>query len=379
MSEHDHDATPPPGAAPPPGAPPPGAPHHEPYPQPHPQPHPQAYPQPYPTAPGSPPGPARLAAHKPGAVPLRPLRLGDMYDAAFRILRYNPKATVGAAVAVSTVAWALPVLLTVLLALTVGASFDLAAEDGGLSDAEASEFAAVLGQLGALVLGSFLQQIGLLFVTAVVVHVVATAAVGRKIGLGEAWAATRGRRWRLVGMSLLLSLVSVLVLTVAVLLGVAAWAATGDVLVTVLAGVLLGVLTLVVMVLFYVRVAYVAVPVLMLEGPGILAALRRSAELTRSHFWRTFGIGLLTALVAGVAGQVLAFPVSLVGQLGAVAVDPAYQLVLLTIVQAIAGVLAAAFTAPFTTAVTSLQYLDLRMRKEAFDVELMERAGLTTR
>ena len=43
------------------------------------------------------------AAHKPGALPLRPLTLGDMYDAAFRIIRFNPKATVGSAVLVAAV------------------------------------------------------------------------------------------------------------------------------------------------------------------------------------------------------------------------------------------------------------------------------------
>ena len=35
------------------------------------------------------------AAHKPGAIPLRPLKLGNIYDGAFRIIRFNPKATVG--------------------------------------------------------------------------------------------------------------------------------------------------------------------------------------------------------------------------------------------------------------------------------------------
>ena len=39
----------------------------------------------------------------------------------------------------------------------------------------------------------------------------------------------------------------------------------------------------------------------------------------------------------------------------------------------------AAFVAPFTAAVTSLQYVDQRIRKEAFDVELMTRAGITAR
>ncbi len=42
------------------------------------------------------PGLALGAAHKPGAFPLRPLGLGDLYDGAFRIIRFNPKATVGA-------------------------------------------------------------------------------------------------------------------------------------------------------------------------------------------------------------------------------------------------------------------------------------------
>jgi hypothetical protein len=40
-------------------------------------------------------------------------------------------------------------------------------------------------------------------------------------------------------------------------------------------------------------------------------------------------------------------------------------------------VVSAAFVTPFTAAVTSLQYLDQRMRKEAYDVELMQQAGIT--
>ena len=52
------------------------------------------------------------AAHKPGAMPLRPLGLGDIYDAAFRIIRFNPKATVGSAVLVAAVAMAIPILVT---------------------------------------------------------------------------------------------------------------------------------------------------------------------------------------------------------------------------------------------------------------------------
>ena len=61
------------------------------------------------------------AAHKPGAIPLRPLSLGDMYDAAFKIIRFNPRATVGSAVLVAAIAMAIPVLATAAL----GAALDL--------------------------------------------------------------------------------------------------------------------------------------------------------------------------------------------------------------------------------------------------------------
>ncbi|NHA00434.1 hypothetical protein G5V59_11175 [Nocardioides sp. W3-2-3] len=73
---------------------------------------------PYPTTPGGPrPGMVLGAAHKPGAFALRPLGLGDMYDGAFRIIRFNPRATVGAAVLVTAAAMLIPLLITAVLSL----------------------------------------------------------------------------------------------------------------------------------------------------------------------------------------------------------------------------------------------------------------------
>ena len=48
-------------------------------------------------------------------------------------------------------------------------------------------------------------------------------------------------------------------------------------------------------------------------------------------------------------------------------------------VQALASVLSSAFTAPFTSAVTCLQYVDQRIRKEAYDMELLAQAGVLAR
>ena len=42
-----------------------------------------------------------------------------------------------------------------------------------------------------------------------IAHVTAAAAIGERLTLGEAWRATRGKRWRLIGLTLLLGLMLV--------------------------------------------------------------------------------------------------------------------------------------------------------------------------
>ena len=54
-----------------------------------------------------------------------------------------------------------------------------------------------------------------------------------------------------------------------------------------------------------------------------------------------------------------------------------YMVLGLAITQAVSSILSSAFVAPFTAAVTALLYIDQRMRKEAYDVELMRQAGLS--
>ena len=140
------------------------------------------------------------AAHKPGAMPLRPLGLSDMYDAAFRIIRFNPKATVGSAVLVAAVAMAIPVVVTALLTWTVDLSLDpdrrptCPRRTSPASSARSARSASA----------AMLQSIGLVLVTGMIAHVTAAAAIGRRLTLGEAWAATHGKRWRLIGLTLLL-------------------------------------------------------------------------------------------------------------------------------------------------------------------------------
>lgn len=308
------------------------------------------------------------AAHKPGAMPLRPLGLGDIYDAAFKIIRFNPRATVGSAVLVAAVAMLVPVVLTAALTWTVGITYDA-------SDPSNDDAAGVVATYGALALGGFLQSIGLVFVTGMIAHVAAAAAIGKRLSLGEAWAATAGKRWRLVGLALLLA-VALLVLVGGYVVAWVLVVVLGDALVIVLWAVL-SVPAFVALLWFgWIRLYYLPVPALMLEDVGVLAAIGRGYRLTARQFWRTFGIALLTVMIGQVAGGLLALPFTIGGQVGVLTVSDDRTLLVLIISQALGTVVSAAFTTPFTSAVTSLQYLDQRMRKEAYDVDLMGQAGV---
>jgi hypothetical protein len=316
------------------------------------------------------------AAHKPGAIPLRPLELGNIYDAAFRIIRFNPKATVGSAALVTAVAMIIPILVSAVLAFTVGTGID---SSGNIDeDASTAEVLGFLGSIGSLLLGAYAAQLGIVFVTGMVAHVTHAAAVGRRLSLAEAWAATLGKRWRLLGQTLLVGLTSML--SVVLLIGAVVVVAviTGDVLITVLLALALVAGAIPLFVWLWIKVVFLATPALMLEPIGIFASFGRNWRLTKGQFWRILGIGLLTVLITGVAGNILSTPFVFGAQIGGLLVPDYYFLVYTTGI-AIGSVLSNAFVAPFTAAVTSLQYLDQRMRKEAYDVELMREAGLIPR
>jgi hypothetical protein len=356
------DLYPPPGYTPPPerttAFPPPGAPVG-----------PAGMP-PYNPGPYNPGFGQLVAAHKPGVIPLRPLTLGDIYDGAFKTIRRSPGATVGAAVLVSSVAMLIPLLLGGLIVRLA---------DVSVSMTETEDSAAFTGLLnGTQYGGSLVQALGLIFVTGIVSLVVASATLGRRISLGEAWQGTHGKRWRLLGLSLFLSLMVLLMIAVyaalwipVVLVSDSPWPIVGWAVVSIP-------LFLCALIFVWIRVVYLAVPPLMLEPVGLFRAIGRNWELTRGSFWRTLGIGVLTYLVTQFAASIIVVPVLIAGFIAGYAVSGTLGTFLFLGLMVVGQVLASAFVAPFSAGVTSLQYIDLRMRKEAYDVQLMSEAGITS-
>ena len=99
---------------------------------------------------------------------------------------------------------------------------------------------------------------------------------------------------------------------------------------------------------------YVAAPVCLIEQKKIWASIGRSAELTKGHRWKIFGLVLLLALAGAVLGGVVG------GALG-VLKNPAITFVGMTLVNAAAAALGAVAMA--------VAHHDLRVAKEGIDVE----------
>jgi hypothetical protein len=121
---------------------------------------------------------------------------------------------------------------------------------------------------------------------------------------------------------------------------------------------------------FYVGAA-VAVPVLFTEDKRGWSAISRSRELVKGRWWATFGLIVIGAIL----GSVLTFVLQAI--LGGVAGSDAAWPVRF-VVGVVIGTATALVTTPFSAAYHTILYVDLRVRKEGFDLALFaHRMGAT--
>lgn len=332
-----------------------------------------APPQYGPPAPGQPYGPPPgwggpvPGAPRPGVVPLRPLGLGELLDGSVGVVRRYPRPTLGLSVVVALVSTALGLLVLLLL------------PDGLLSAASSSQDVTD-AQLGGAVVGG----VGTVLVTGlagivlagVITIVVGRAVLGQPMSTGEAWRALRPLLGRLIRLALVTGLLVVGAAAAGVLLAALSYAVAGAA--GLVLGVPVGIAGFVAAAYLYIRLS-LAAPVLVLEKVGVREALRRSGVLVSRSFWRVLGILLLAALIAAAVGQVLQVPfVVLGGGTGLFTGSAEVGLTALVVTQIGAGV-AQTLTAPFSSGVRALLYVDRRMRAEGLDVALAAAAAAPRR
>jgi hypothetical protein len=113
---------------------------------------------------------------------------------------------------------------------------------------------------------------------------------------------------------------------------------------------------------------YVAQPALVIEGRRVIRAMSRSFNLVQGDFWRVLGVYFMANMINGIFVYVLVVPTTLLA-FGFGAVSPSVEMSIA--LGFILFGLTAAIVAPFTGAFTVATYIDLRVRREALDIEVM--------
>lgn len=328
---------------------------------------------------------------KPGVIPLAPLRLGDVLSGAFSTMGRYGKQLFGLAAALYGGA---ALLMTAAVAVAYSAVSDhlerVVSLDHGES-ASSSDVAplviagCVLGLLGIVTMAIVS---GLMY--AVVPAVLQEAVLGRPVAFTALWRRAWSHLAPVIGTLILTALVAIVpvLLLMAAFVGVIISILTtdgrGGIALTL--GIVGALITGPLAVWLWIKVC-LAPAAVVFEGRGPIAALSRSSQLVRGDWWRIFGITLLAALMAGVAGYVIQIPFSVLGvfpgMIGTASMDddPSAAAVMVAmsgyLVATLLGQLVSQIiSTTFPQLVTGLLYVDRRMRTEDLGPVLAEAAGV---
>lgn len=294
-----------------------------------------------------PPIPPRAKWARGRAVPLTPMGVGEMLDAAVNLYRLHWRTLMAiVAFVIVPVTFVQEALQAGVTGTTVGFG-----PPTTVSQRTLDAYFAIAG-LFALVQFLIVRP----FLTAAIVRAVAAAYEGEASEVGPAYA---------FALRKLGSILWVLVLTTLALIGILVAALGFSALFAAIHAwplaipAFLGAVVLIVVV--YVRWQF-GPAVVVVEGGRGRAALRRSWGLTSRAFWKVLGTELLAGLLVSIASTVLAvIPTLLSGALGYWG----------WVVRAAGGAAASVVTTPFATIVLVLLYFDQRIRKEGLDLSIM--------
>ncbi len=301
-----------------------------------------------------------MEAPPPGEAPqLRPLGVGDIVDRVFALYRSRPLLFLAVA--------AVPYLLLFVLIAGFGLAFagTLLALAGPLADLGAGRVPDLRGPVVATAIATAVVLAIVATVLAIVILsaqsaglIAATSSLYLRRPLTAGGAFREGVRAapRIIGASLLVFLIVVVL-----------WVALAVVLVLANQAILfaLGILFGFVAMTYIFASTLVAPVVATLEHAGPMTALRRSWWLSDGSRWRIIGLQLLLLVLNAVIGALLSAVF-----LGSFISD----VTLRTIVQQIANLVTNVAWAPVQWGTFAVLYYDLRVRREAFDLQLAAEA-----
>ncbi|MCX4881183.1 hypothetical protein [Streptomyces sp. NBC_00847] len=315
-------------------------------------------------------------AAKPGVIPLRPLGVGEILDGAVSTMRTYWRTVLGISLTVAVVT---EILVILLQGLVLNDTSTAALDD---PSATAGELTRALGEVMLSSSAVFLiSLIATVAATALLTTVTSRAVLGRSVSTGEAWRDARPQVVKLLGLIVLLPVMAAGIVLAGTLPGilVAVYGnADGGVALAVLGGIGAGIVALWLMIRFS-----LASPALMLEKQGVVKSMSRSSKLVRGSWWRVFGIQLLAGIIASIISAIVVIPFTFLAALfsgdGIASLlnnsggDLSWTFL---VISGLGSVIGSMITYPISAGVTVLLYIDLRIRREALDLELARAAGV---
>jgi hypothetical protein len=304
------------------------------------------------------------------------MTLGTILGASFRVLRRNPKPTFGLSLLIEGITVVVSAGVVALVFI-----FALGRITNATSNASADTIAN--GSIGLILLAYLvpvtLSVFGLAISQGIFSLEVARGTLGEKLTLGGLWRRSKGRMgaligwfWAVIGIVLVLYIILVFLIAIVIAAGGAGGAVVGILLVVFLF------LGAAVLAAWLVPKLSLVPPALMIERLTLGRAIARSWTLTRGYFWRTLGIELLVAVIINTATSVVTAPIEIVfvalsGVLNQTG-DHTTAIVIAVVVGIVSVVLIVvlgAVASVVQASTTGLLYIDLRIRKEALDLELI--------
>ena len=275
---------------------------------------------------------------------LRPLGIGETLDAAFNLYFRNFILMLRITAAV-----VIPVIVLTIILLLIGIQeTDRTNPDAAFYEVGAGEFRFVDEStfLVTSIIAAVLGGLAYLLVIAAVFRAASERYVGRPVTASESLGAGLRRVHSVLWIFILMLLAFFLVV------------------IPVAFGPVLLLFAIPFLVFLIVRWC-VAIPALMVERAKGSKALSRSFVLVEHRWWPVFGALIVGLIFIGL----IEFLTTLAGEgLSSLAEE---QTTLFVIVFSIMNGIGTLITAPFQAAIVTVIYYDLRVRKEAYDVELM--------
>jgi len=273
------------------------------------------------------------------AMELRPLSTGEILDRTFTLYRRNFLLFLG----IAAIPHVLVLVLNLVRVSLTASSLPTFTVHPGHAVAAPPAMPSLTGIMAGAIIGMlvfFVSVVAYLLTQGSTVIAVSELYLGRSITIVESFRRVSGELLNLLG--------------VVVLNGLATLA---------------GFICLFVPGVYILCRLIVCVPAALVENIGARDSLERSYELTRDNAGRAFVILLLYFAVAFAAAGLFAWPfliiMAVVGQK-----DPSQMILWLQLTQ-VGSFVANVLVTPILTIASAILYYDLRVRKEAFDIQLM--------